>query len=312
MDARPLLGFDDVLAARERLDPYLEPTPLLESPAIGAQLKLETVQPTGSFKVRGAFSALTLLDEGTPVVTASAGNHGLGVAYAAETLELPATIVCPRTASPRKLELLRQLPIELVVEGGSYDEAEAAALDLGRQGRRYVSAYNDTAVIAGQGTIAVELLDELDGPLTIVVPAGGGGLLSGVALVAKRRPGTRVVGVESEASPAIRRALDANRIVPVEVSPSLADGLAGNLEPGSITVELIRQAVDDVVVVGEDDVAEGMRYLWREHGLVAEGAGAISVGALLAGQIERVGTTVCLVTGRNVADEMLARVLDKP
>lgn len=300
---------DDVLAARERLDPFLEPTPLVESPALGALLKLETVQPTGSFKVRGAFSALTLLPEGAAAVTASAGNHGLGVAYAAETLELPATVVCPRTASRAKLELLRRLPIELRLEGETYDEAEVAALELGRKGFRYVSAYNDPAVIAGQGTIAVELLEALEGPLTIVVPAGGGGLLSGVALWAAQRPGARVVGVESCASPAIHAALAAGEIVPVEVLPSLADGLAGNLEPGAITVELVRRHVDDVVVVAEEDVAEGMRFLWREHGIVVEGSGAIAAGALLTGRIERSGTTVCLVTGRNVAEDLFAGVV---
>jgi threonine dehydratase len=310
MHAVPLPTPDDVLAARERLDPYLEPTPLVESAALGALLKLETVQPTGSFKVRGAFSALTLLPEGAPVVTASAGNHGLGVAYAAETLELPAMVVCPATASSLKLEKLRQFPIELLLAGETYDAAEAAALELGRQGRCYVSAYNDPAVIAGQGTIAIELLEALEGPLTILVPTGGGGLLSGVALWATQRPGVRVVGVESAASPALRAALDAGGIVPIEVLPSLADGLSGNLEPGSMTVDLVRSLVDDVVVVGEDDVAWGMRFLWREHAIVAEGSGAIAVGALLAGRVERAGQTVCLVTGRNVAEDVLAQVLE--
>ncbi|MFN8187096.1 MAG: pyridoxal-phosphate dependent enzyme [Gaiellales bacterium] len=190
-----------------------------------------------------------------------------------------------------------------------YDGAEAAALELARQGLRYVSAYNDPAVIAGQGTIASELLEALEGPLTIVVPAGGGGLLSGVALWATQRPGVRVVGVESSASPAIRAALTAGEIVPIEVLPSLADGLAGNLEPGSLTLELVRRHADDVVVVAEEDVAAGMRFLWREHGIVAEGSGAIAAGALLAGRIERTGTTVCLVTGRNVAEDLFARVV---
>ncbi len=299
---------DVVLEARDRLDLYLEPTPLVESPALGALLKLETVQPTGSFKVRGAFSALTLLPEGTPVVTASAGNHGIAVAYAAETLGLPATVVCAETASPLKLAKLRQLPIELVVEGQTYDAAELIALELGRRAH-YVSAYNDPDVIAGQGTIAVELLDALDGPLTIVVPAGGGGLLSGIALWASERSDARVIGVESEASPAISAALDAGRVVPVDVLPSLADGLAGNLEAGSITVDLIRRHVDDVVVVSEDDVADGIRALWRSHGFVVEGAGAIGVGALLAGRVALVGTPVCVVSGRNIAEDTFADVV---
>jgi threonine dehydratase len=299
----------DVLDARERLDPYLEPTPLLESPGLGALLKLETVQPTGSFKVRGAFAALTCLAEGSEVVTASAGNHGLGVACAAETLELAATVVCARTASPLKLEKLRRYPVRLVLEGERFEDAEAYARELAAAGARYVSAYADSDVIAGQGTIAVELLEELPGPLTIVVPGGGGGLLAGVALWASTRPGVRVVGVQSEASPSLRASLDAGRVVEVPQRPTLADGLAGNLEPGALSLELLRELGTDVVAVSEDDVAEGMRFLHREHGIAAEGAGAIGAGALLAGRIERHGTVVCLVTGRNVDPDVLARVL---
>ena len=301
----------DVRAAERRLLPHLVPTRLVESPTLArnALLKLETEQPTGSFKVRGAFAALTRLEPGTHVVTASAGNHGLAVAYAAEKLGLEATVVVPETASPVKLERLRELPAELVLHGAVYDEAELHALELARSGGRYVSPYNDADVIAGQGSIAVELLAELDGPLTIVVPSGGGGLVSGIALVAKTRPGVRVVGVESEASPSMRAALDAGRIVPIDPQPSLCDGLGGNLEPGTITYELVRDLVDDVVVVRESDVEEGMRYLWREHGLRVEGSAAIGVGALLAGRIDVAGRPVCVVTGMNVDEETLARVL---
>ena len=291
------------------MEPFLEPTPLIASPALGIQLKLETVQPTGSFKVRGAFAALTRLDEGTAVVTASAGNHGLGVAYAAETLELHATVVCAETASPAKVERLRGFPIDLVLHGESYDDAESHALALARESGQYISAYNDPCVIAGAGVIGVELLAELDGPFTVVTPLGGGGLASGVALAAKSRPGVRVIGVQSSASPTFRVALDAGRVVRVELLPSLADGLSGNLESGTITFELVRDHVDEVIVTSEDDVANGMRYLYREHGIVAEGAGAIGVGAVLAGLIPTQDPVVCTITGRNVHEDTLARVL---
>jgi threonine dehydratase len=307
----PRPGVPDVLAALERIREHVEVTPVLESPALRAVLKLETEQPTGSFKVRGAFAALTLLEPGTHVVTASAGNHGLAVAHAAEVLGLRATVVVPESASASKLARLRERSAQLVLRGGVYDEAEAHALALAESGVRYVSPYNDAQVIAGQGSVAVELLAALEGPLTIVVPSGGGGLVSGIALFAKTRRGVRVVGVESEASPSMRAALDAGRIVRIDPQPSLCDGLGGNLEAGTITYELVRDLVDDVVVVGEHDVEEGMRYLWREHGLRVEGSAAIGVGALLAGRIEVEGRPVCVITGANVDDETLARVLGR-
>jgi threonine dehydratase len=305
----PALELQYVVDAQERIEPYLEPTPLIESAALGAALKLETVQPTGAFKVRGAFAALTRLREGDAVVTASAGNHGLGIAYAAETLELRATVVCAETASPAKLELLRAFPIDLVLYGDTYDDAEAHALALAAGNERYVSAYNDPDVIAGSGTIGLELLDEIDGPFTVVTPLGGGGLTSGVAIAATSRSGVRVIGVQSAAAPAFRVALDAGRPVRIELLPSLADGLSGNLDPGTITFDLVRRLVDDVVVVSEDDIEAGMRYLHREHAIVAEGAGAIGVGAVLAGRIPDDRPIVCVISGRNVADETLTRVL---
>jgi threonine dehydratase len=304
-----LPALEDVVAARERIDPYLEPTPLVPSPRLPAALKLETVQPTGSFKVRGAFSALTRLAEGTAVVAASAGNHGLGVAYAAETLGLEAAVVCPRTASRAKLEKLHAFPIELVLHGEAYDEAESYARSLAAGGGRYVSAYSDPDVIAGAGTVGLELLEELDGPFTVVAPVGGGGLASGVGLAVKSRPGVRLLGVQSEASPWFPVAVEAGCPVPVAIAPSLADGLSGNVEPGTITFPLLRELADDVLVVTEEDVRQGMRFLHREHGIVAEGAGAIGVGALLAGRIASDAPVVCLVTGRNVTEEALTAVL---
>lgn len=307
--SQPLPTREDVISAAERIEPYLDPTPLVESRALGALLKVETVQPTGSFKVRGAFSALTAAEEGARVVTASAGNHGLGVAYAAETLDVQATVVCATTASPVKLAMLRGLPVDLVVEGQLYDDAERVALELAQGDARYVSAYNDALVIAGQATVAVELLEELSGPLTILVPAGGGGLLSGVSLWASERPEVRVIGVETDASPALRAALDAGRIVPIEVGPSIADGLAGNLETGSITYELVHRHADDVVVVSESEVEEAIRRLWHEHGLVVEGAGAAAVAAHLAGVGAGPGPTVCLLTGRNIAEDAFSRIV---
>lgn len=293
---------------------HLVPTPLLPAPTLGEQgalLKLETWQPTGSFKVRGALAALTAVpDRAAGVVAASAGNHALGVAWAASVVQVAATVVVPETASPAKLAALRRFPVTLVRHGAGYEQAEAHALALAAQGRlRYVSPYNDTEVMAGQATIAAELLDQVAGPMTVVCPVGGGGLLAGVALGAAARAGVRVVGVVTDAAPAMRAALDAGRIVAVAERPTLADGVAGGLEAGSVTVELARRLAHDVVVVPEAEVAGAIRFLAAEHGLVAEGAGALAVAALRAGRVPVRGRPVALVTGRNIALPVLARVL---
>jgi len=284
-------------AAELRLRPHLPPTPVVESE--GFALKLECLQPTGSFKVRGAVAALTALEPGEHVVTASAGNHGLAVAWAAERLGFDATIVVAETASPAKIEGIRRFPATLVVHGAGYDEAERHGLSLDG---RYVSPYNDPEVIAGAGTVALELGDAD----TIVVPVGGGGLASGIGLVS----GARVVGVVPERFPAMRAALDAGALVEIEGAATVADGLHGNIEPGSVTFELVRDHVEDVVAVPEEAILDAMRFLAREHGLLTEGAGATAVAALRAGLVDSTGRTVAIVSGRNVTPELFASVLD--
>jgi threonine dehydratase len=271
----------DVDAAARRIGDVLPPTPLIRSD--GFALKLESLQPTGSFKVRGALNALSLAGE--PVVTASAGNHGLAVGWAAQRLGVQATVVVAETAARVKVEGIRRFPVELVVHGRDYDEAEAHALSLPG---RYVSPYNDPDVIAGAGTIALELPDDA----RIVAPIGGGGLASGIGLVASGR----VVGVVPQAFPHMRAALDAGEIVAIEGGATVADGLHGNIEPGSVTFELVRDHVADVVAVTEDELRDAMAVLDREHGLIVEGAGAAAVAALRAGKAEG---DVAIVSGRN-------------
>jgi len=297
----------DLDAAARVVADRLAPTPLVPSPALGGRvwLKVETQQPTGSFKVRGALAALTQAGGG-PVVTASAGNAGLGVAWAASALGVPATIVVPESASPAKVAALRALPVELVMHGAGYDEAEAHALSLPGT---YVSAYNDTHVVAGAATIGREL-EDLDVPLTVVCGIGGGGLASGLGLWASGRPGTRVVAVEAARSPAFSTALAAGALTEVEVGDTLADGLAGNIEPGSVTFPLVRDHVAAVASVDEPQIEDAIRFLARAHGLVAEGAGAVPAAALMTGAVEAgEGATVLVVSGRNIALDRLAAVL---
>ena len=243
-------------------------------------LKLETQQPTGSFKVRGALAALTQAGGG-PVVTASAGNAGLGVAWAASALGVPATIVVPESASPAKVAALRALPVELVMHGAGYDEAEAHALSLPghlrlrlqrharRRGRR-----DDRAGARGARRAAHRGLR--DRRRRARLRASGSG--------PPARPGTRVVAVEAERSPAFSTALAAGALTEVEVGETLADGLAGNIEPGSVTFPLVRDHVAAVAGVDEPQIEDGIRFLARAHGLVAEGAGAVPAAALLRGR----------------------------
>jgi threonine dehydratase len=292
---------------------HLRPTPLvpLELPGGEVLAKLDTLQPTGSFKLRGALAALAALPSpGARVVTASAGNHALALVEAAGRLGLRATVVVPRTASAAKLAALRRRHADLVVHGDDYDQAERHALELADAGVAYVSSYNDPHVIAGQGTWVAEEAERLPDGATLVVPVGGGGLLAGTLLWAAGRPGLRVVGVEAAASRAVSAALAAGRVVPVPVAPTLADGLAGNLEPGSVTPAVARGRVHAMLAVTEEEIERAVRFLLAA-GLVVEGSGAVGVAALLAGRLPLDGPTVVLLTGRNVAAATLARILGR-
>jgi threonine dehydratase len=306
----------DVAAAAALVRRHLGVTPVVPAPLLGREvwLKLETLQPTGSFKVRGALVAVTAAlarDAAAAIVTASAGNHGLGVAFAADRLGATATVVVPTNASEAKQEAIERFAVKLLRHGTSYDEAEAHALALAEAGAIFVSPYNDPDVIAGQGTIAIELHEQVPGLTSIVTPIGGGGLASGIGLAASTFDGLRVFGVEAAQSPAMRSALDAGAPVSITPGPTLADGLAGNFEDGSVTFDLIRKTVADVVTVPEEDIAAAMRYLAYEHGIVAEGSGAVGVAALLTRRVTpaAVGATAVVITGRNISPATLARVL---
>ena len=276
-------------------------------------MKLETFQPTGSFKVRGALAAVARAlkdDRGGRVVTASAGNHGLGVAYAARTLGMSATIVVPESVSPAKLEKLQRLSddrVGVVIHGSGYDEAEKYALSLPG---RFVSAYNDPDVIAGQGSIATELFDQMPETAVIVAPTGGGGLLAGVALASSHKHAVHVVGVEAEASPAVGKSVAAGRVVELIEERTIADGLAGNIEPGSVTIPIISRYVEDIAAVSEAALRKAIALLVTEHGLVAEASGAAGVAAISEGLVKRSGgPTVIIVSGRNISTTLLAEIL---
>ena len=302
-------------AATEVVGRTLEPTPVVPASFLGTGvwLKLESLQPTGSFKVRGGLAAVAATQRcqpGTPLVAASAGNHGLGVAYAADRLGAEGTVVVPLHASEAKVRALAAYDVQLVRYGDGYDEAERRALAIAEeQGGCYISPYNDPDVIAGQSTVATELLAQLPDLTTVVVPVGGGGLVSGIAL-ATEGTGVRIVGVEPEVNRTMSAAMAAGQAVAVEVGQTIADGLAGNLEPGSVTVGICMGHGVELVSVTEEHLRLAIRFLAVEHGLVVEGAGAAATAAVFSGRFRSDGgTTAVLVTGRNIDPVLLSSIL---
>jgi threonine dehydratase len=311
----------DVVAARRRIRGHVRQTPLHDSAWLSepagtrVALKLENVQVTGSFKVRGALNALiTIHDSGRPddrreIVTASAGNHGRAIAYAAEMLGLPAVVFTPRDAPDAKVAAIRRHGARLE-QVPTYDEAERAAKEYAAStGATFISPYNDRDVIAGAGTIALEILEAWPDIATLVVPVGGGGLIAGIALAARAiMPRMRIIGVEAQASTAFGTSLRAGGITTIQPQPTIADGLAGNVDPESITFEMVRTLVDEMIAVTEEELFDAMRGLVREEHLIAEGAGAAATAAVLSGKA-RGHHMVAIVSGGNIDAARLIDVL---
>ena len=307
-----------VFAARGRLRGHIPVSPLRRSEwlssATGADvwLKLESVQVTNSFKIRGAWNAVARLAERDPhaaIVTASAGNHGRAIAFAARHFGLTAIVFTPATAPDTKKTAIKALGAVLRDDAPDYDSAERFAREHAATTRAvYISPYNHPDVIAGAGTIGLEILDSLPNVDVVIIPLGGGGLASGVALTLKSAASpASIVGVEEEASRPFAASVAQGTITEVDVQPSLADGLIGNLEPGSITFPLVVRHVDRLVSISETDLSRAMRGLACEEHLIAEGAGATATAAVLAGSVIKPGQrVVVLVTGSNVAAEVLA------
>ena len=277
------ITIDEIRHARDRIARTARRTPLERSRWLSDEngrdvfLKLECFQLTGAFKLRGAMaklSALTRDERDRGVLTVSAGNHGLAVAHCCEVLGLKATIVVPESASRAKVEAIRRYPVTLVERGAGYDDAERAARQMEREtGATFVSPYNDPEVIAGQGTIGLEILEDEPGVVAIVVPVGGGGLLAGVAIAAKAiNPDIRVYGAEPLASPTMTAALQAGRIIEIEEQDTVADGCAGNIEPDCITFPIIQELVDGIILVSEESIRNAIARVAREDHLMIEGS----------------------------------------
>ena len=306
-----------IVEAAGRIAGRVERTPLRHSPWLSARtgadvfLKIETLQPTFSYKIRGAVNAvLHLVAEGYtgPVVTASAGNHGRALAHAAREAGLRLTVYAPREAPATKLDAIRALGADLILST-DYDEAEARAHEHGASGSaRFISPYAHPDIIAGAGTVGLEVLEQDPGIEAVIVPIGGGGLISGIATACAGR--ARVIGVEVEASAPFTASLAAGRIVRIDVAPTLADGLAGNLDPDTVTFDIVREHVERIERVSEQEIEEAIRGVAREERLVAEGAGATGVAAVLCGRAARPGQRVAVIlSGANIDLPKLAAIL---
>jgi len=293
-------------------------TPLRRSEWLSAasqadvSIKLEGIQTTFSYKVRGALNAVLQLIDGPnrppALVTASAGNHGQGLAFAAAVARLPLIVYVPEQAPRVKLEAMRRAGAELV-GCHDYDEAEARAKEHGERGPAlYVSPYSHPHVIAGAGTVALEILEQDPVVEMIVCPVGGGGLISGTAIAAG--PAVATWGVETESSSPFTQGLAAGHIVPVRVLPSLADGLVGNLDPETITFDLVRQHVAGIATVAEDTIATAMSKLVAEERLIAEGAAATAIAGVLSGRLPIAGRKVAVIlSGANIDPQKLRELI---
>jgi threonine dehydratase len=315
-------GLKDVYLARKNIKAFVWRTPLIQSPWLSeyagsnVHLKLESLQNTGSFKLRGAtnkLSTLTPQEKSRGVITVSSGNHGRAVSYISKKLGIK-PLICVSKAVPRnKVDAIRDLDAEIVITGNTYDEATEDALVLEKErGLTMVHPFDDFDIIAGQGTIGLELIEDLPEIDTVLVPLSGGGLLSGIAMTLKSiKPSVYVVGVTMDQGAAVHESLKAGRIIAVEEKPTLADALAGGLGDNNIyTFRMIQKYVDETVLVTEDEIAEAMLFLLDKHNLVVEGAGAVGIAALKHNKIGKKGGNIAVViTGSNLDLSILEGLL---
>lgn len=322
MSAQAISETIDVEAALPAIDGLVVRTPALPAESLPAEpggsvvLKAECLQRTGSFKLRGVLSKIAALGDAAAggLVTASAGNHGQAVAYAARRRGLSCEVFMPREAPVAKVAAVEALGASVRLVGESVDDAIAAALEEARaSGASFVHPYDDPAVVAGQATVGVELVEDVPGLQRVIVPVGGGGLASGIGVAVKRAmPDAVLVGVQAEGACATARALGASGLPPATDHPvSIADGIVLK-RAGGIGLKLLHEVVDEMCVVSEDEIAQAMVFLAERAKLVAEGAGAVGVAALLSGRAApSAGVTAVVVSGGNVDPGLLAAVLSR-
>lgn len=311
-----------ILRAARRLEGRIVRTPLVYSPVLSAQtgsevwLKPENWQYTGSFKLRGALNKMAQLsdeDRRRGVITASAGNHAQGVALAGQLLGTSVLVVAPQGTPQTKMDGIRQYGADVLLEGSFYDESEAIAYERAREtGRVFVHAFEDAEIVAGQGTVGLEMLEDQPDLDIILVPAGGGGLICGIGVTARAvNPDIKVVGVQSQASPAWHRAWQAGRLVEVDYQETWAEGLLGAI--GAKNFELAQRVVDGFELVSEDDIRSAMHWALARHHWVLEGSGAVGLAYALSHAPELKGRRVGIVlTGGNLDMARLGQIISGP
>ncbi len=314
------INIEMIKDAHERIRHYIRKTPLIRSEVFSelcngnVYLKLENLQLTNSFKIRGAFNRLSLLsaeEKVRGVITASSGNHGQGVALASKHLNISAKIVIPMKVSKTKLNSIKQYDVNIIQEG-DFDEIETKAKDLSkREHMLYISPYNDYEIIAGQGTVGLEIFEEIDKVDSIIVPVGGGGLISGIAIVAKTLdPNIEIIGVQTKGASTMYESWKAGKVVKFEEFSTIAEGLLGGLDPEPITLDLILKYVDKIVLVQEKSVEKAIKILWQKEGLVVEGASATVIAYLLEEEEKFARkSVVAVISGGNIENSLLNRIL---
>ncbi len=315
-----MITIGDVYAARRRMGRWVRHTPFERSPLLGGiiggevWLKLENRQLTGSFKIRGASNRIALLSEderSRGVVAASSGNHAQGVAYAARELGVKAAIVVPGNTPNVKRDAIKALGADLTVHGDEYMEAERLAQKMGvERGMPFLSPYNDADLIAGQGTVGLEMVE--DGPEldAVLVPVSGGGLISGVATVIKGASKAEVIGIQTEASPVMHASIKAGKIVDIPMYDTVAEGLHGGIEQGSVTFPICQRLVDDWIDVKEATIVEALQLMLVRHHEVIEGSGAVGIAALMENPKRFKNKSIgVVISGGNIDEELLRRLV---
>lgn len=311
---------EDIARAAERIGPIATRTPVVDSPDLtqsSVALKLESVQPTGSFKIRGAASRILGLSESDRrrgVVTASTGNHGRAVAHVARSLGIDATVCVSEGVPAGKVAALESLGCELLVDGASQSDALANAQKLvADRGMTLIHPFDDPDVIAGQGTIGLELLEQVPGLTMVLVPLSGGGLAAGVATAIKETdPSIRVIGISMRRAAVMSASLSAGEPVDMPERPTLADSLQGGIGlENRYTFGIVQRHVDEVVLLDEREIWDGMKFALQHHRLILEGGAAVGIGALLAGKVEPIGPTAVICTGSNVEPRHLAELAEE-
>lgn len=316
------LTLKDILEARQAIQPFIHRTPLdyslTFSQLTGGEiyLKMENLQKTGSFKVRGAankISKLTLQEKQKGVLAASAGNHAQGVAMAASRIGIPSTIVMPESAPLAKVSATEGYGAKVILSGGVYDDAYQKAKELEAEtGATFIHAFNDLDVIAGQGTIGLEIVEDLPDLDTILVPIGGGGLIAGIALAIKSlKPETRIIGVEAAGAACMLEALKIGEPIPLNSANTLADGIAVKCA-GDLTFEILEPLIEKIVTVGEEEISTSILTLMERSKSIVEGAGAVALAAALHQELDLAGQkTVLLLSGGNIDVNFLAQIIER-